>query len=77
MMSKYVAFLRAINVGGNSVMKMDDLKRMFKSFGLDEVQTYIQSGNVIFESTEDNAACWRSASNVSLKKPRGTRSDSS
>lgn len=47
---KYVAFLRAINVGGNAIIKMADLKRMFESAGLENVQTYIQSGNVIFES---------------------------
>jgi len=49
-MTKYIAFLRAINVGGNSIIKMDDLKKIFESFGLENVQTYIQTGNVIFES---------------------------
>ena len=52
-MTKYSAFLRAINVGGNAIIKMTDLKLMFESAGLENVQTYIQSGNVIFE-TEDN-----------------------
>lgn len=47
---KYVAFLRAINVGGNAIIKMADLKQMFESARLENVQTYIQSGNVIFES---------------------------
>ena len=47
---KYVAFLRAINVGGHAIIKMVDLKKMFESAGLEKVQTYIQSGNVIFES---------------------------
>ena len=51
---KYVAFLRAINVGGNAIIKMTDLKRMFESAGLQDVQTYIQSGNVIFESDEQD-----------------------
>jgi uncharacterized protein (DUF1697 family) len=51
---KYVAFLRAINVGGNAIIKMADLKKLFESAGLTNVQTYIQSGNVIFES-EKNA----------------------
>lgn len=55
-MTKYVAFLRAINVGGTSIIKMSDLKQIFESLGLEHVQTYIQSGNVIFESDEDNAA---------------------
>jgi len=51
-MTKYVAFLRAINVGGNAIIKMTDLKRMFESAGLENVQTYIQSGNVVFETEE-------------------------
>ena len=49
-MQKYVAFLRAINVGGTKIIKMDDLKRMFTSFGLANVQTYIATGNIIFET---------------------------
>lgn len=55
-MTKYVAFLRAINVGGHTIIKMTDLKQMFESLGLENVQTYIQSGNVIFESAEANTA---------------------
>ena len=47
---KYVAFLRAINVGGHAIIKMTDLKKMFESAGMENVQTYIQSGNVIFET---------------------------
>jgi uncharacterized protein (DUF1697 family) len=46
---KYVAFLRAINVGGH-VVKMDDLRRRFEKLGFAEVQTFIASGNVIFTS---------------------------
>jgi uncharacterized protein (DUF1697 family) len=52
-MTKYIAFLRAINVGGNAIIKMTDLKLMFESAGLENVQTYIQSGNVIFETEDD------------------------
>jgi len=48
-MPKYVAFLRAINVGGH-VVKMDDLRRQFEKIGFAEVQTFIASGNVIFTS---------------------------
>ena len=51
---KYVAFLRAINVGGHAIIKMADLKRMFESAGPENVQTFIQSGNVIFESEADS-----------------------
>lgn len=46
---RYVAFLRAINVGGH-VVKMDALRRMFEAVGLSEVETVIASGNVLFGS---------------------------
>ncbi len=48
-MPKHVAFLRAINVGGHTV-KMDDLRLLFESLGFSRVETFIASGNVIFES---------------------------
>ncbi|HET7216423.1 MAG TPA: DUF1697 domain-containing protein [Vicinamibacterales bacterium] len=47
--ARYIALLRAINVGGH-VVKMDQLRRIFESMSLDNVQTFIASGNVIFES---------------------------
>jgi uncharacterized protein (DUF1697 family) len=53
-MIKYLAFLRGINVGGQKLIKMQDLKQVFLSMGLANVQTYIQSGNVSFESESDN-----------------------
>lgn len=46
----YVCFLRAINVGGNNIIKMDDLKKVFESIGCIKVDTYIQTGNVFFKS---------------------------
>ncbi|MDF2535395.1 MAG: cytoplasmic protein [Bacillales bacterium] len=45
----YIAFFRGINVGKNRI-KMDDLRSMFESLGFTNVRTYIQSGNVLFES---------------------------
>lgn len=48
-MTRQVAFLRAINVGGHTV-KMDELKRLFEEVGLSDVSTFIASGNVIFMS---------------------------
>jgi uncharacterized protein (DUF1697 family) len=45
----YVAFLRAINVGGR-VVKMDVLRTLFESLGYSNVETFIASGNVIFET---------------------------
>ena len=48
-MQKYIAFLRAINVGGR-IVKMDHLREIFESMGFENVETFIASGNVIFES---------------------------
>ena len=49
-MPKYIAFLRAINVGGHTV-KMDHLRRLFGALGFAKVETFIASGNVIFDSS--------------------------
>jgi uncharacterized protein (DUF1697 family) len=49
-MPKYVAFLRAINVGGH-VVKMDQLRDLFDELGFTNVETFIASGNVIFDSS--------------------------
>jgi uncharacterized protein (DUF1697 family) len=51
-MTIYIALLRGINVGGKKIIKMADLKQLFESMGLIEVRTYIQSGNVLFKSSE-------------------------
>lgn len=48
-MTRYVAFLRAINISGR-VVKMDELKRAFEALAFENVSTFIASGNVIFES---------------------------
>lgn len=52
-MPRYIAFLRAINVGGHNV-KMDRLRQLFESLGFSNVETFIASGNVIFESLAKN-----------------------
>ena len=70
-MQKYVAFLRAINVGGTSIIKMDVLRKHFESFGLENVQTYIQTGNVIFETKETNASRLEAKIETQLEKALG------
>jgi uncharacterized protein (DUF1697 family) len=52
-MTKYVAFLRAINVGGHTV-QMDNLRRLFEALRFTNVETFIASGNVIFDSKSGN-----------------------
>ena len=49
---KYIALLRGINVSGQKIIKMADLKMLFEALAFKQVQTYIQSGNVVFESDE-------------------------
>ncbi len=51
-MTTYIALLRAVNVGGRNIVKMAELKRLFEKLGHGQVQTYIQSGNVLFTAEE-------------------------
>jgi uncharacterized protein (DUF1697 family) len=52
--TRYIAFLRALNVGGHTI-KMDVLRGLFAEIGFGEVSTYIASGNVLFEAGEADA----------------------
>lgn len=52
-MPRYFAFLRAINVGGH-IVKMDRLREIFTSLGFSNVETFIASGNVIFDTRSKN-----------------------
>lgn len=53
---KYVAFLRGINVGGKTIIKMEELRKVFSSLGFENVKSYIQSGNIVFETDETDEA---------------------
>ena len=55
-MPSYVALLRGINVGGKNLIRMPALKACFEANGFDDVATYIQSGNVLFGSSETRAS---------------------
>jgi len=55
-MTKYVALLRAVNVGGTGKLPMTELKSMCESSGFLNARTYIASGNVVFESKLPEAA---------------------
>src|SRR5271156_4385700 len=46
----YISMLRGINVGGHKRIKMDQLRKSFEALGCEQVQTYIQSGNVVFKT---------------------------
>lgn len=51
-MTTFVSLFRGINVGGHQSVRMDELKELHASLGLQEVETYIQSGNVVFTSDD-------------------------
>lgn len=51
---KFIAFLRAINVGGHTV-KMDPLRQLFQEMGFSHVESFIASGNIIFESATSDS----------------------
>jgi uncharacterized protein (DUF1697 family) len=51
----YIALLRGINVGGNKLIKMDELRRSFEALGCERVASYIQSGNLVFKASKLSA----------------------
>lgn len=67
---KFVALLRGINVGGNHKVEMNRLKTIFKSLGYLNVSTYINSGNILFESDKKTEIIKREVGNK-LKKEFG------
>lgn len=69
-MPKYIALLRAINVGGHTV-KMDHLRGIFESLGFSNVETFIASGNVIFETKSKDSTALEKLIEQELKKALG------
>lgn len=69
-MIKYIAFLKAINVGGHTV-KMDHLKRLFVKMDFKNVETFIASGNVIFETKSKAADSIKKKIETKLEKSIG------
>jgi len=69
-MTVYVALLRAVNVGGTGKLPMTELKAMCEKLGFTKVQTYIASGNVLFESRKSEGAV-KKALEAALQKYAG------
>jgi uncharacterized protein (DUF1697 family) len=53
-MSAYISMLRGINVGGKAQIRMDTLRGIYEDLGFSKVRSYVQSGNVVFESIEQD-----------------------
>ena len=54
---RYILFLRAVNVGGKNKVSMTDLKALLENAGFENLDSYINSGNLFFSSVESREAC--------------------
>lgn len=68
---RYIAFLRGINVSGQKLIKMEELRKYFETPEFQNVVTYIQSGNILFDSTEKSEAALRERVENVLKERLG------
>ncbi len=68
---RYIALLRAINVGGKRIVKMEYLRQMLADCGAQNVKTYIQSGNAVFDSTARKADTLASQLEAHFKQTAG------
>lgn len=70
-MDTYIALLRGINVAGQKKMPMAEVRKMMVDLGFKEVQTYIQSGNIIFKSTSDTVRKLEKSIHTAIDKAFG------
>lgn len=70
-MTKYAAFLRGINVGGNKTISMAVLRQAFESLGLENVKTLLASGNVLFETQATDARALTQSIEQTIRKTFG------
>ena len=70
-MKTWISILRGINVGGRNAIKMDALRTLYIDLGFTEVQSYIQSGNVIFRSDRINSKLIEISISSEIKKSFG------
>ena len=70
-MKTYVALFRGLNVGGNNVVPMNELVALLEKTGAQNVKTYIQSGNAVFQSKEMNASLLSNIISAAIKRSHG------
>jgi uncharacterized protein (DUF1697 family) len=70
-MKTYIALFRGINVGGTNVLPMKDLVALLENIGSQNVKTYIQSGNAVFQNQEENASLLSNKIRATIKKSYG------
>ena len=74
-MGVIVSMLRGVNLGPHRRMKMDALREVYESLGLTDVQTYVQSGNVVFRARERDLPKLAKRIEAAIEKKFGFRSD--
>jgi uncharacterized protein (DUF1697 family) len=74
-MAVIIALLRGVNVGGHNQIKMDALRALFESLGMRDVQTYIQSGNVVFRTKERDLPALTKRIQSGIERQFGFRPD--
>ncbi|MCE7987844.1 MAG: DUF1697 domain-containing protein [Caldilinea sp. CFX5] len=70
-MNTYIGLLRGINVGGNNKLPMKELVTLLQGLGLQQVKTYIQSGNVVFQSDRTDRTALAAAITAAIDKSYG------
>jgi uncharacterized protein (DUF1697 family) len=70
-MKTYIALFRGINVGGNSILPMKELVAVLESLGVQDIKTYIRSGNVIFRSKAADTAQLAGKIGATIRKSHG------
>jgi uncharacterized protein (DUF1697 family) len=67
----YIALFRGLNVGGNNVLPMQDLVALLEDIGCRNVETYIQSGNAVFQNEEVNASLLSDRIRTAIERSHG------
>ena len=70
-MKTYIAFFRGINVGGHNLLPMHELVGVLEGLGLHNIKTYIQSGNVVFQSEKIDTSGLSDKISVAINKRHG------
>jgi uncharacterized protein (DUF1697 family) len=72
-MKKYIALFRGINIGGHHLLPMKELKTILEKHGAQNVRTYIQSGNAVFQHKAAGAAAFADKIGDAIQRSRGFR----
>jgi uncharacterized protein (DUF1697 family) len=74
-MTTWIALLRAVNVGGNNLIKMSDLRGLLAGLGLEDVKTHLQSGNAVFKARSKDRTKLSQEISAAIHQAHGHRSD--